>query len=426
MELLSWIDIARLDWSALSTNPNAMDLLKKNRDKIDWNTIARNPNPEACALIHAFMQDRQTWLRAQLATFEGRLCYALSRDPYESIENSIRWDLLLDRPEAIPLLEAFPEKIHWSPPTKVVKSFFGKPRLQVWTSHTIQKLHLNEKAIPLLEKNLSKINWYALSENKKALPLIEREISQAIKEKLNWCYLSRIPEAIPLLEKYPEHIYWKGLSANPCKRAVQILEAFPDKIDWQSLSFNPHALHLLRRHPKKISWMGDLVVTSKGIISDILNPKVISLMLTLAEEFPETLDTINWSSMSSKPEAMPLLEKYPDRIHWSHLCYNTAAISLLEQNPDKIDWYSLSSNKNAASLFEKYLDKIVWCDLTWINVQYNRELAPLYERFPYKVHDFNWSLISSYPLAVPFLEKHKDKINWYAFSTNPAIFVAAS
>jgi hypothetical protein len=37
MELLDWIDINKLDWDALSINPNAIaiDLLEKNIDKIN-------------------------------------------------------------------------------------------------------------------------------------------------------------------------------------------------------------------------------------------------------------------------------------------------------------------------------------------------------------------------------------------------------
>ena len=36
MKLRDWIDIDKLDWFGLSLNPNAIDLLKENKNKIDW------------------------------------------------------------------------------------------------------------------------------------------------------------------------------------------------------------------------------------------------------------------------------------------------------------------------------------------------------------------------------------------------------
>ena len=34
--LHNWINIDNLDWCSLSKNPNAIDLLKQNEDKIYW------------------------------------------------------------------------------------------------------------------------------------------------------------------------------------------------------------------------------------------------------------------------------------------------------------------------------------------------------------------------------------------------------
>ena len=34
----------KIDWSRLSNNFNAIDLLKENYDNIDWNLISYNPN----------------------------------------------------------------------------------------------------------------------------------------------------------------------------------------------------------------------------------------------------------------------------------------------------------------------------------------------------------------------------------------------
>ena len=37
-------NIDKLDWSALSNNPNAIHLLEKNIDKIDWKNLSSNLN----------------------------------------------------------------------------------------------------------------------------------------------------------------------------------------------------------------------------------------------------------------------------------------------------------------------------------------------------------------------------------------------
>ena len=43
-KLLDWIDESKLDWHILSSNENAMELLKANPEKIDWSCFSINPN----------------------------------------------------------------------------------------------------------------------------------------------------------------------------------------------------------------------------------------------------------------------------------------------------------------------------------------------------------------------------------------------
>jgi hypothetical protein len=42
--LRDWIDINKINWKTLSSNPNAIELLKKNKNKINWEFLSRNPN----------------------------------------------------------------------------------------------------------------------------------------------------------------------------------------------------------------------------------------------------------------------------------------------------------------------------------------------------------------------------------------------
>ena len=37
-------NIDKVDWYFLSSNPNAIEILKENLDKVDWYKLSRNPN----------------------------------------------------------------------------------------------------------------------------------------------------------------------------------------------------------------------------------------------------------------------------------------------------------------------------------------------------------------------------------------------
>ncbi len=40
IKLRDWIDINKLDWVTLSENPNAIELLKENPEKINWTFLS--------------------------------------------------------------------------------------------------------------------------------------------------------------------------------------------------------------------------------------------------------------------------------------------------------------------------------------------------------------------------------------------------
>ena len=73
---------------------------------------------------------------------------------------------------------------------------------------------------------------------------------------------------------------------------------------------------------------------------------------------------INWSELSSNPNAIHLLENNMDKIKWRALSENQNSIHLLENNMDKINWHRLSANPNAIHLLEKNIDKIDWIVLS--------------------------------------------------------------
>jgi hypothetical protein len=72
----------KISWYSLSKNPNVIELLKENPDKIRWDCLLRNPNPEAFEL--------------------------LKQNP-----DKIRWRYLEKNKKGIELMKSYREKIDW-------------------------------------------------------------------------------------------------------------------------------------------------------------------------------------------------------------------------------------------------------------------------------------------------------------------------
>ena len=122
-DLVDWINIDKLNWEQLSSNPNAIYLLEiRNefenclsikaynnlRDKICWDNLSLNPNA------------------IELLT---------------NNQHKIDWERLSSNPNAIELLTNNQDKIDW------------------------ESLSANPNAIHLLKNNVDEIDWYYLSVN---------------------------------------------------------------------------------------------------------------------------------------------------------------------------------------------------------------------------------------------------------------------
>ena len=207
IEELNNLDVPdKLDWSYLSANSSAIQLLKDNKNYIDWRELSNNTNPLAIDLLRerAIKEDK------------------MKPKYYKRLNNKINWEFLSNNPIAIDLLKEYPKKIDW----------------------TI--LSGNPNAIELLKSNLKKIDWDILSSNPNAIELLKSNL-----KKIDWISLSENPNAIELLETYPKKIYWKYLSKNynahnlikkryeyentlkPCE-----LSKISNKLDWEFLSKN--------------------------------------------------------------------------------------------------------------------------------------------------------------------------------------------
>ena len=80
LKLRDWFDINKINWHALSFNPNAIELLKENKDKIHWCFLSKNLN--AIELL-------------------------------KENKDKINWVYLSENPNAIELLKENKNKIDW-------------------------------------------------------------------------------------------------------------------------------------------------------------------------------------------------------------------------------------------------------------------------------------------------------------------------
>jgi hypothetical protein len=138
-------NINKIDWYALSKNPNAIELLVKNLDKINWDVLSENPN--AIELLVKNL-DKINW--ESLSSNTNNKAIELLREN----KDKINWYRLSENScsEAIELLKENKDKINW----------------ESLSSNT------NNKAIELLRENKDKINWESLSSNtnNKAIELL--------------------------------------------------------------------------------------------------------------------------------------------------------------------------------------------------------------------------------------------------------------
>ena len=59
--LLPWIDVNKLDWDALCTNPNlndkAIEILKTKPNKINWDLLLENEHPNVITLLTEYPEE---------------------------------------------------------------------------------------------------------------------------------------------------------------------------------------------------------------------------------------------------------------------------------------------------------------------------------------------------------------------------------
>jgi len=326
---------SKIDWFALSQNPDAIEILDANRDKIEWPDFSGNTSPEAIKIIkenqayivsRGYRRDTNIYWHTMSANTSAEAIEFIS-----SLENyhNIFWDFLSTNtnPKAIEMLiNKYEEenkldeqefnllktnkKVSW-------KNLSRNPEaislLEIkWKDEKVLTIYTEEKdkkgkfkrydmqQYNKLKKKGYIIDWVEVSQNPKAKDLLRRKIEEENNlskeeyaslqniEKIDWKLLSANPGAIELLEEElkirPQNIDWKSLSKNP--KAIHILDANRDKIVWSVFSENPEAGELLKH---RVEFEGNLLKFSKKEYDAI----------------PE-YDKLNWDSLAKNPSIFTL------------------------------------------------------------------------------------------------------------------------
>lgn len=284
----------------------------------------------------------------------------------DEITNNFELDDLMANPEAMPIIDANMDKIHFD----VVFDYdtYDEPsdynNLPNW-----QALSSNKNATHILEKHVDKIRWTELIGNEGATHLIEQNIDKIINWP-NWYMMSCNKNATHILEKHPEKIIWSLFSGLQCDGAVKLMEKYPEKICWRVAIDNPFAMDLVEKNLDKLS----------------------------AGE---------WAYLCTVPHAIHILEKHIDKIVWKPFSYNNRGVHILEQNLDKVCWKGLSSNSSAIHILEQNMDKI---DLHYlIN---NPNAGRLIEKFIDQLEPEHWANMCDNPGLIDLLKRNVDKIVW--------------
>ena len=283
------IDINKLNWSYFVDNPHpgASKFIQENIDKIsreDFYSISRNPNH-----IDVILKNM----------------------------DKIHSGYLSENPAAMHLLLKQPERINW-------ELFSLNPHfkaMEIIEKMILENIEIKSRLINranrgnLLDKknHPHKISFIllAMNSNSKAIELVEKYDEHFLKTSFEydqWSILSANPSATYLLKKYPEKIDWSRILYNTNPDAIRIIEQNLDKISsFVYLSDNEIALHIIEKNLDKIK---DWIFLSK-------NKKAMYIL-------EKNLDKVNWKTFSENEAAIDILLKNLDKVCYNRLSKNPA------------------------------------------------------------------------------------------------------
>lgn len=228
----------------------------------------------------------------------------------------------------------------------------------------------------------------------------------------HWRALSMNPMAIEVLRENLHRVHWESLAANPSREAFDLMEEHLDRVDWGAvrINTNPYKKVFMEKHKNlfesgQVVKVIDLNVETDHPLSERIHLGMIAEMSSNIDLIRQNLPKISlWClARNTCPEIFPLFEELWDKFenHWD-LSKNPVTWPLLKKTPERIIIRGLAYNTHPEAL--EYL---------FTSEQGKKEL---------ETDSALWLSLSMNPVAVPFLEKHKDKIDYMHLSMNPGIF----
>lgn len=256
-------------------------------------------------------------------------------------------------PLAVDFLEEHPNMICWigicmNESPDIVRLLRRNVSLLEW-----DMISAYSRSIEFLEENIDKLCWRSLSANPVAVPLLKRCIEDGGNREINKYCLSCNSGAGSILKNNPKYISWEGLSTNQSPEIVPLLEANLDKVNWNNISANPSpgVVSIIKKEIEQDGYRVSLYRLSGNPSFEVMS---------IIESNIDKNDSIDWYDLSKNPKAVHILRNNIDKIDWDSLCENESpeAIDLLQEYPENINWDKLSGNCYGIPILEKNFDKI--------------------------------------------------------------------
>jgi len=232
--------ISVIDWAFLSSNKNAIHILKQNKDQVFFHKLCRNENAIA-------------WL--------GEITNNFTEKMYQ-----IDWSNFCQNPNAVPIIEQLLQQnktviqnLNW---TNLCKNPNAVDLCEKYLSYTnFGHLCCNPNAIPLLQKltknftnYINPVDLYKLTSNPNAISIIEQHWNKNksdFLDTLNWVELCENPNAADFIYRitngfttYFHKIKWASLWSNPTALPLLMKYNSEGKFYYNSLSWNPGIIEL--------------------------------------------------------------------------------------------------------------------------------------------------------------------------------------
>ena len=245
------VEIPRTDdiYMSMSANPHAVDLLAKNLDKVDWSALSRN---EAAVDILRYHPD--SIVMHELVYNTNPLVFNVFDTLITYFCKNIRTcDIWQMSSLCAEFLKRHPDLIQpsFSRNTAAVDFLRENPQYIDWP-----RLSGNSAAIDILMANPDKIDFRGLSLNPAAVDILANYPEMLNRmDVYDWYFLNynTNPDIINFLEANPDKINWRILCRHQ-PDAVQRLRKNMERIDWHELHYNYAATDFILEHPDKIEW----------------------------------------------------------------------------------------------------------------------------------------------------------------------------